>query len=310
MTANGGGFSAIGGKFTVTLDNTASVRNWGSTVSTSPLVGTLKFGSTSSNAEVEMTNNINLNGTTRTIEVTAGVGGDFATMSGVLSNSTGTAGLTKSGTGKLILANTNTYNGATSVNAGTLLVNGSTNATSTVAVSVGATLGGTGTISGAVNVSGVLSPGASIESLATGALTMASGSTFVYEVANDTPTGADMLGVNGALSLTNVNLSFDLATIATLSLPDTTWTVGDKLTLISYGGTAITSGFVGYTDDTNYTFGSNVWTFNYNDTSAGANFASDLTGLNRITLTAFTVPEPSTALLTALGVLALLRRRR
>jgi len=144
---------------------------------------------------------------------------------------------------------------------------------------------------------------------------MASGSIFVYEVANDTPTGADMLGVNGALSLTNVNLSFDLATIATLSLPDTTWTVGDKLTLISYTGTGITSGFAGYTDDNTYNFGDNVWTFNYNDTVAGGNYGVDaiIAGqTNFVTLTALTViPEPSSvALLGTLGAMMLLRRRR
>jgi len=84
--------------------------------------------------------------------------------------------------------------------------------------------------------------------------------------------------------------------------------------LLSYENAAITSGFAGYVDDTNYTFGSNVWTFNYNDTVAGLNYGTDATADGQdkfVTLTAFTVvPEPGTALLGALGVLALLRRRR
>jgi hypothetical protein len=84
------------------------------------------------------------------------------------------------------------------------------------------------------------------------------------------------------------------------------------LTLISYTGSGITSGFAGYADDTNYTFGSNVWKFNYNDTANGLNYASDLTGSNRVTLTAYNVvPEPNVAaLLGGFGLLSLLRRRR
>lgn len=239
--------------------------------------------------------------------------GDNTLAGGWVNNANNNAAtLTKNDAGTWILASaTNTYTGATNVNAGKLLVNGTTS-TSAFAVAHGATLGGTGTIGGTVSVANgaTLSPGASIESLRTGALTMLSGSTFAYEASNNSATGADLLGVNGALTLTGVNLSFDLATIAALS--NASWTEGNKLTLISYDGTAITSGFNGYANDTNYNFGANVWTFKYNDTGVtGGNFGSDLIGSNFVTLTAFTViPEPSTALLSALGVLALFRRRR
>jgi fibronectin-binding autotransporter adhesin len=306
-------FNLTSGSATLNYTGATAKTMSGAITASALTTGTITLGSTGSGA-INYSNTASLGTTGSGIKnlILSGTNTGENILAGQwVNNTSGAATLTKSGAGTWILTNTNnTYSGATNVSEGKLLVNGTTTA-SAFTVASGATLGGTGTIGGAVNVSGVLSPGASIESLRTGALTMASGSTFVYEVANETATGADMLGVNGALSLTGVNLSLDLATIAALSLPDTTWAVGDKLTLISYGDTAITSGFVGYTDDTNYTFGSNVWTFNYNDTSAGANFASDLTGLNRITLTAFTVvPEPSTALLTALGVLALLRRRR
>jgi autotransporter-associated beta strand protein len=238
-------------------------------------------------------------------------------ISGNISNNTAgtnTAGaITKSGAGTLTLSGTNSYSGVTAVSDGTLLINGNSSlATGAVNVTGTGTLGGTGTTGGAISVAtgGTLSPGASIESLKSGALTMASGSTFNYGIANASSTGADLLAANDTLSLSNVNLVFDLSTLAALS--GSGFVNGDVLTLISYTGSGITSGFAGYADDTNYTFGSNVWKFNYNDTANGLNYASDLTGSNRVTLTAYNVvPEPNVAaLLGGFGLLSLLRRRR
>jgi len=57
----------------------------------------------------------------------------------------------KTGPGTLVFGGANTYTGATSVNAGTLVVNGSLAAATTVTVADGASLGGTGTIHGAVS---------------------------------------------------------------------------------------------------------------------------------------------------------------
>jgi len=61
-----------------------------------------------------------------------------------------TRGLTKSGTGTLTLFGTNTYGGVTTVNAGTLIVDGSV--ITPVTVNSGGTLGGGGTISNSVTV--------------------------------------------------------------------------------------------------------------------------------------------------------------
>ncbi|QTN31445.1 autotransporter-associated beta strand repeat-containing protein [Akkermansiaceae bacterium] len=241
---------------------------------------------------------------------------------GILGNGTipltGDGSFVQMGGGVTTLTLGNTYTGGTTVSNGTLLVNntsGSGTGTGSVTVGATGTLGGTGVISGAVNVTGVLSPGASIQSLATGALNMASGSTFVYEAADNTPTGADLLGVNGGLTLSGVILSLDPTTLSALGAGG--WSGGDKLTLISYifGGTEVTSGFTDgtnpYLDDTNYSFGSNVWTFNYNDTTAGGNFLADATANGQNRFVTFTlIPEPSTALLGALGAMLLLRRRR
>jgi len=136
MTANGGGFSANGGQMTVNIGAGAAL-TWGSTVG-SELVGTLKLGSPLSNNKTLVQNAIDLNGADRNIEVT----GDNGELSGILSNSTGTAGLVKSGSGILVLSGANTYNGNTTVASGILRFASSTPltglATNSVNVSTGA----------------------------------------------------------------------------------------------------------------------------------------------------------------------------
>ena len=66
-----------------------------------------------------MVNPINLNGGVRTVQVNDNTTTttDFATMSGVLSGGTG-SGLIKTGAGTLILGNSNTYSGNTSLSVG------------------------------------------------------------------------------------------------------------------------------------------------------------------------------------------------
>src|SRR5439155_9202416 len=81
------------------------------------------------------------------------------TFSGVIQES---GGVTKAGTGALTLAGANTYTGTTTVAAGTLRVNnatGSGTGSGTVKVEAG-TLGGKGTIAGAVTVGTGSGPGA------------------------------------------------------------------------------------------------------------------------------------------------------
>jgi autotransporter-associated beta strand protein len=85
-----------------------------------------------------------------------GVGSNaYVNFSGVLS---GSGDLYKEGAGTLALSSANSYTGATYVNDGTLLVNGSLSASSSVVVGSGlnfimATLGGTGSV-GAITVTG------------------------------------------------------------------------------------------------------------------------------------------------------------
>jgi len=137
---------------------------------------------------------------------TFGVGNASGTFSGILSNQDGFLGnYTKVGSGTQILTGASTYTGTTSINAGTLLVNGSLGNT-TVAVNNGGTLGGSGTIGGVVTVNsgGVLTPGNSPGTLSVAGLTLASGSSTIFELGAPAGTpgvDSDLINVSGLLTL-------------------------------------------------------------------------------------------------------------
>lgn len=123
-TGNGGGFSAKGAKFTVNVGGAQAALNWGTSVETD-LTGTLKFGHSTATAETEFQNPIKLNGSNRTISVADNLtsNADFATLSGVISDGSGPAGIIKTGLGTLVLSANNSYTGITTIREGTLATN-------------------------------------------------------------------------------------------------------------------------------------------------------------------------------------------
>ncbi len=223
------------------------------------------------------------------------------TLSGVISDSVTAPHKTmvaKTGTGKWILGGANLYTGATTVSDGTLLVNGSIAAGSTVNVT-GGTLGGTGTIGGDTTIQNgaTLAPGTSAGTLNLNAnLTLNDTSILDYELlGTDQTVGGginDLAIVGGTLTLDGVLNISEIVAGSFLSA-----NAGDTWRLFDYT--------VGLTD--------NGLALNSLPTLAdGLGFAIDTGTFGQVNLIISVVPEPSTfalGLLGGFGLLAVVRRR-
>lgn len=126
----------------------------------------------------------------------------------------GAGGINKTGPGLLVLnAPTATYDGATSVDQGTLRLDAVLSSSQPVTVKNGATLMGNGASSGTVSVreGGRLAPGSSPGQLSVAALSMAAGSVLAAEIDGKNPiTQYDSLAVSDAVSLNNATLNVTL----------------------------------------------------------------------------------------------------
>lgn len=224
-------------------------------------------------------------------------------VTGTISNGSGTVSVTKSDVGTWTLSGTSTYTGATTINAGTLVVgvSGSGAITaSTVNVNAG-TLAGTGRIlsSGTVgdnsgSADAIIAPGNNgIGTLSTGSLSFLSDAQFKFELNSNSIPTADQLNVTGAVAI-NSSAVFSFTDLGAGTIAQNT-----VFTIIANDSNdAITGAFSNLAQGSTFTSGANTYQVDY----LGG------TG-NDLTLTV--VPEPTTWALLAGGltVAAVFRRR-
>jgi len=249
---------------------------------------------------------------TKTIN-TAGSGN--MDLTGVIGNGSGTIRVAKAGGGTLTFTNSNTYTGTTTISEGKFMANntsGSATGSGIVSVSSGAGFGGTGSISGTLNVSGTLAPGASVETLGSGTLNLNDGSIFAYEVDSSAAlsSGADLMKVNG-----NLNLAGTVAlTFADVAITDTAFTVGTTLSLINYTGSwnggLFTFGGDELENNDVFTTGVNMWRIVYDAAEGGGNFVDEHAAGPDHFVNIIAVPEPSALLLGPMVIVLLLTRRQ
>ncbi|HTR43966.1 MAG TPA: autotransporter-associated beta strand repeat-containing protein [Pseudomonadales bacterium] len=144
----------------------------------------------------------------------------------------GSGTITENGASVLSLNASNTFSGVVNVSSGTLLVNGVL--PGSVNSSLGSTVGGSGTNSGAINAGGVVQPSASSGTPATftsGALNLSSGATLAFDLAgNNTTVGSginDLLSVNGGFTANNNNVALNFQGVP---VP------GNTYTLVNFSG--------------------------------------------------------------------------
>ncbi|WP_280114163.1 autotransporter domain-containing protein [Bosea sp. LC85] len=176
------------------------------------------------------------------VTLTVAGGGSFDGV--ILNGGPGPVSLVKTGTGTLTLNGQNSYTGATTVQAGTLVVGGAGHASaslaSSVTVNAGGTLGGIGTVSGLAAASGgVIAPGNSIGTLTVaGNLGFAAGS--VYQVEIDPAGESDRIAASGTATLSG-------GTVVVAKAPGS-YAPGTRYTILTAAG-GVSGTFAGLAQD-------------------------------------------------------------
>jgi autotransporter-associated beta strand protein len=210
-------------------------------------------------------------------------------INAVIGETSSGGALQKEGAGRMRLAANNSYTGATTVNAGTLQVDGS-QGQSAVTINSG-TLQGSGTV-GAVSLtsaSATVSPGASPGILSSGSFGGGSG-TVRIELNGTTPgTGYDQLNVSGSVNLSGMSLNASLGYASSTN---------DQFTIIANDATdPVTGTFSGLQQGKKLYIGQQLFQISYNGGSGNDVVLSRLITPPPPTLTIQKVPPASVRLL-------------
>ena len=301
------GATSLGGNSTITFQSGGNVSMGTASVTLSSLslsagAGTATTTLSPTTATLTVTGNVTRTGSSGTKTLVLAGSSDGNAIDGTISNNgAGLVAITKSGSSTWTLNGSNNYSGATTVSAGALIVNGTHSGTGAVSVASGATLGGTGTLAGSTTISGILAPGNSIGTLnvsndVTWQGAPAGGSSTDWQFELGAANASDRLNLTGSSSefLKNVSLG------STFRFDFLGSTATGTFTLVDWASTASLSGGALGTDfqlsDFSYTNlgAGNTGTFSFNNTS----------------LEFTVIPEPGSALLGALALSILFRRRR
>jgi len=243
---------------------------------------------------------IALNGS-RTFNIGDGAAESDLTIEAPLVDATSgtSSGIVKTGLGTLDLRGANTYTGATVVNAGTLLLNGSS--ASAVTVNSGGRLGGTGASSESVTINdgGVLAPGLGEGGLSVADLALTGTNAVLALEIGGTEAGTySQLNVSGGVN-------FDGNGVIQLSLSDFAPTADDLFfVVLNNGENAISGTLFGLEQGATFSSAGFLWQISYL-----GNFATgEFTGGNDLVLAV--VPEPQTWALLGIVALAFSAARR
>ncbi len=212
---------------------------------------------TASNGPLNFFGNVTNAGFTLRLNATTNL-----TVNGVIS---GAGGLSKFGNGILSLNSANTFSGATTNFSGTLLANnssGSANGVGALSVNFGATLSGTGIVSGPVSVSGSIAPGNPIGTLTvTNGLILTAGGSYLWTLAANSTNlpgvNFDQIVLSGGSLIINSNSPLVLAFTNTATTPATNiafWQSPQSWKIISLSGAATNLALAKFNSISNNTF--------------------------------------------------------
>lgn len=294
--------NSFGSGKTITFDTAAGTMNgsgqWRMRDTGTKLVVTgAASGSLISVADLTLTGTVAQN---FVFEVADGAAASDLTISSAIGGYNGSESVTKTGAGTMTLTGVSSYAGATTVSEGRLIVDGNISTSSLTTVRSGASLGGGGNL-GALTVEGggAVALGVLPNTLATGNLDFQTNSILAIRLNGLNAGGAggyDQINVTGSLSLAGL-----LSLTAGFTPAD-----NDLFFILTQDSTdAVNGTFAGLGQGSSVFAGSQEFQISYTGDATSSTFMG---AGNDVVLRA--IPEPTTALLSALSLVVFFGRRK